>query len=260
MTIPTIIKTVVCCDGRTLVYRMPQTSTDQEIPSAPQYQSVSHRDATTHCYSNDFISLTFQLQENQRLLFDMLLGMDHQLLILPWLLTSWDMGMLKVSTSYLLILFLISFLVSNSVFNPSDPATISNGDSALSAEPLYHFLDPQPALETDRNPTPEKKKQKESPTTTSAETTVVTKRIKTEGSGSHGQIWTADFNELTWSIIEETISIYHAQIGSVEPFPEHADDRNTVKQAWLEVCGARNIELEEDIFKLVSYSSYYIHS
>ena len=58
------------------------------------------------------------------------------------------------------------------------------------------------------------------------------------------------------------ISIYCAQIGSVEPFPERADDHNTVKQAWLEVCGAWNLrlELEEDIFKLVSYFSYYIHS
>ena len=154
MTIPSIIKTVVHHDGRTLVYHMPQTSMDQEIFSAPQYQSVSHHDATIHCYSNDFISLTFRLQENQRLLFNVLLGTDHQLLILPWSLTSWDMGMSKVSTSYLLILFLISFLVSNSVFNPSDPATISNGDLV---EPLYHFPDPQPALETDRNPTPEKK-------------------------------------------------------------------------------------------------------
>jgi hypothetical protein len=103
-------------------------------------------------------------------------------------------------------------------------------------------------------------KRKESPTTTSAETTVVTKRIKVEGSGSRGRIRTADFDELTWSIIEESISIYRAQIGSVEPFPERTDDRDTVKQAWLEVCTGRNlrVELEEDIFKLVSDSSYCI--
>jgi len=58
---------------------------------------------------------------------------------------------------------------------------------------------------------------------------------------------------LTRSIIEEVISIYRAQIGAVEPFPERADDRNSVKQAWLEVCTGRNlrVELEEDIFKLV---------
>ena len=104
-------------------------------------------------------------------------------------------------------------------------------------------------------------KRKESPPTTSSETTVVTKRIKVEGSGSRGRVRTADFNELTRSIIEETISIYRAQIGGVEPFPERADDCDTVKQAWLEVCIGRNlqVELEEDIFKLVNdYSSYFV--
>ena len=56
------------------------------------------------------------------------------------------------------------------------------------------------------------------------------------------------------SIIEETISIYRAQIGGVDPFPERTDDRDTVKQAWVEVCSGRNVqvELEEDMFKLVS--------
>ena len=105
--------------------------------------------------------------------------------------------------------------------------------------------------------TPEStRKRKDSPTTTSPEATVVTKQIKVEGSGSRGRVRTADFDELTRSIIEETISIYRAQIGSVEPFPERTDDRDTVKQAWLEVCTGRNlrVELEEDIFKLVSES------
>lgn len=102
-----------------------------------------------------------------------------------------------------------------------------------------------------------KTKWKETPATTSTETTVVTKRIKVEGSGSCGCIWTADFNDLAQSIIEETILIYHTQISSVEPFPDCTDDCNTVKQAWLEVCTSQNIwvELEEDIFKLVSDSS-----
>ena len=62
------------------------------------------------------------------------------------------------------------------------------------------------------------------------------------------------------SIIEETIAIYRAQISSVEPFPECTDDRDTVKQAWLEVCTGRNlrVELEEYIFKLVSESSSFL--
>ncbi|KAF8960234.1 hypothetical protein BDZ97DRAFT_1905964 [Flammula alnicola] len=71
--------------------------------------------------------------------------------------------------------------------------------------------------------------------------------------GSRGRIRTGDFDDLTRSIIEETISIYRAQIGAVEPFPERADDRDTVKQAWVEVCTGRNlrVELEEDIFKFI---------
>ena len=89
--------------------------------------------------------------------------------------------------------------------------------------------------------------------TASTETIVVTKKIKTEGRGYRGHIRQANFDELMWSIIEETISIYCAQIGSVEPFPNRADDHDTVKQAWLEVCTSQNlrVELEEDIFTAV---------
>ena len=65
---------------------------------------------------------------------------------------------------------------------------------------------------------------------------------------------------MTRSIIEDTISIYRAQISSVEPFPERTEDRDTIKQVWLEVCTGRNVrvELEEDIFKLVSHSNYFL--
>jgi hypothetical protein len=82
-----------------------------------------------------------------------------------------------------------------------------------------------------------------------------------EGSGSRGRIRTADFDDLTLSIVEETISIYRAQISSVEPFPDRTEDRDTIKQAWIEVCTGRNVrvDLEEDIFKLVSDASDFIH-
>ena len=134
---------------------------------------------------------------------------------------------------------------------------VADGD--IDSGEHFHLHDDQ--LEDNAHPAPEptqketlERKRKENPPTTSTETTVVTKKIKAEGSGSRGRIHQADFDELTRSIIEETISIYRAQIGSVEPFPERADDRDTVKQAWLEVCTTRNlrVELEEDIFKLVS--------
>ena len=65
---------------------------------------------------------------------------------------------------------------------------------------------------------------------------VLIKHIKVKGNGSCSCICTANFNELMQSIIEEVILIYHVQIGGVEPFPEHANDCDSVKQAWLEVC------------------------
>ena len=130
---------------------------------------------------------------------------------------------------------------------------------------LYHYPDVNLALKIKQKETPQaewkqkethEKKRKETPATTSAQTesTVVTKKIKLEGTGSRGRVRTGDFDELTRSIIEETISIYRAQIGGVEPFPERTDDRDMVRQAWLEVCTGRNIRVEskEDMFKLVS--------
>jgi hypothetical protein len=142
--------------------------------------------------------------------------------------------------------------VSDSGFQPSAPATHHRD----LAEPLHHV---HPAPETKQKETSERKR-KEIPDTTSTETMIVTKSVKVEGSGSRGRVRSADFSELMCSIIEETISIYCAQIASVEPFPKRADDRDTVKQAWLEVCTARNlrVELEEDIFKFVSRSQSFL--
>ena len=61
----------------------------------------------------------------------------------------------------------------------------------------------------------------------------------------------AQVTSMNWRglLLKRQISIYHAQIGSVEPFPERADDCDTVKHAWLEVCMGRNlqVELEENI-------------
>lgn len=141
-----------------------------------------------------------------------------------------------VSTTH--ISCFIVFLRDNIEHQPSVPDTVT-----------HHHDSPEPS----------NRKRKENPATTSTETTVVTKSLKVEGSGSRGRVRAADFSELTRSIIEETISIYRAQIGSVEPFPERTDDRDIVKQAWIEVCTGRSlrVEIEEDIFKFVSYSVYY---
>ena len=128
---------------------------------------------------------------------------------------------------------------------------------------LLHYPDanPGPALETKQKKTSDgtrkqketaESKRKETPTTTSMETTIITKIIKIEGSGSCGRVWTSDFDELRQSIIKETISIYCAQIGGVKPFPERSDDHDTVKQAWIEVCTGQKVKVDlEDIFKLV---------
>ena len=161
------------------------------------------------------------------------------------------------------------FLICNFIFLLILTIAVSDGESNLSApasittyhdsqESFHDFVEAHAAPEPSRKETSERKR-KETPATTSAETTVVVKKIKAEGSGSRGRIRQSDFDELTRSVIEETISIYRAQIGSVEPFPERADDRDTVKQAWLEVCMSRNLrlELEEDIFKLVSERSHH---
>lgn len=164
--------------------------------------------------------------------------------------------MLNVSNISLFRFFyylIITISVSDSEFQPSTATATHHRELA---EPLYHA---HPAPEAKQKETSERKR-KEVPETTSHETTVVTKSIKVEGSGSRGRVRMADFSELTRSIIDETISIYRAQIASVEPFPERADDRDTVKQAWLEVCQGRNlrVELEEDIFKFVSHSKYFL--
>ena len=152
------------------------------------------------------------------------------------------------------LLPILTIAASDGESNPSAPA--ATRESEATEESLYHYPDAQPVPAPTRKETPERKR-KDTPPTTSTETTVITKRIKAEGSGSRGRLRQADFDELTRSLIEETISIYRAQIGSVEPFPERADDRDTVKQAWVEVCTSRNVrvELEEDIFKLVSDNS-----
>lgn len=148
--------------------------------------------------------------------------------------------------------------MSDTEIQPSalGPATMTHHRelAVADSEPLYHA---HPAPETKQTAMSERKR-KEAPETTSHETTVVTKTLKVEGSGSRGRVRTADFSDLTRSIIEESISIYRAQIASVEPFPERTEDRDTVKQAWLEVCRGRNLRvgLDEDIFKLVSHYSH----
>ena len=61
------------------------------------------------------------------------------------------------------------------------------------------------------------------------------------------------------SLIEGTITIYKAKLSTKHPFPECTKDRDAVKESWIEVCHEQNVqvELEEDVFKLVSISLFF---
>ena len=80
------------------------------------------------------------------------------------------------------------------------------------------------------------------------------KQPKTDTAGSQGCTWISDFNDLTKSLADETISIYQAQIVAVQPWPSTAKIWESISQAWIEVCASRNIcvELDDEIFKVVS--------
>ena len=97
--------------------------------------------------------------------------------------------------------------------------------------------------------------QKEAPATASAATMVVTKCVKTANVGSRGRVRASDFDDLSKSLIEDTITIYKAKLSAKHPFSERTKDREAVKQSWIEVCSERNVQvdLEEDVFKLVGF-------
>lgn len=80
------------------------------------------------------------------------------------------------------------------------------------------------------------------------------KRPKTDTAGSRGRTRISDFDDLTKSLTEETISIFQAQIVAVQPWPSTAETWESISQGWKEVCTSRNvrIELDDEIFKVVS--------
>jgi hypothetical protein len=95
---------------------------------------------------------------------------------------------------------------------------------------------------------------KSPPSTTSEETTVTIKQLKTDTAGSRGRTQISDFDDLTKSLADETISIYQAQIVAIQPWPSTAENWESISQAWIEVCASRKVrvELDEEIFKVVS--------
>jgi hypothetical protein len=103
---------------------------------------------------------------------------------------------------------------------------------------------------------------KSPPRTTSVETTTILKRPKTDSAGSRGCTRVSDFDDLTRSLADETISIYQAQITAVQPWPSTAENWESVSQGWVEVCTSRNvrIELDDEIFKAVRISFHFLLS
>ncbi|KIK04876.1 hypothetical protein K443DRAFT_4235 [Laccaria amethystina LaAM-08-1] len=125
-------------------------------------------------------------------------------------------------------------------------------------EPTRHFYpNAHPALKSfsksSSSPPTNPRIRKEPPTTPAAETTVIIKRPKSESSGTRGRIRASDFDDVTKSVVEEAISIYRAQIGAVEPYPDRVEDREAAVAAWVEACNGRGIRIEfdQDIMKLI---------
>lgn len=119
----------------------------------------------------------------------------------------------------------------------------------------YLLLGKGQSVSTSSTTTSDKNRvRKTPPSTTSPDTTVTIKRPKTDTAGSRGRTRISDFDDLTKSLTEETISIFQAQIVAVQPWPSTAETWESISQGWKEVCTSRNvrIELDDEIFKVVS--------
>lgn len=79
------------------------------------------------------------------------------------------------------------------------------------------------------------------------------KQPKTDTAGSWGHTQISDFDDLTKSLADETISIYQAWIVAVQPWPSTSENWESISQGWIEVCASQkvHIELDDEIFKVV---------
>ncbi|EDR03011.1 uncharacterized protein LACBIDRAFT_307860 [Laccaria bicolor S238N-H82] len=138
------------------------------------------------------------------------------------------------------------------VYPNAHPALKNFPKSSLSPPAITH----RPKLNSTQSKvsTPNPRIRKEPPTTPAAETTVIIKRPKSEFSGTRGRVRASDFDDVTKSVVEEAISIYRAQIGAVEPYPDRVEDREAAVAAWVEACNGQGIRIEfdHDIMKLIT--------
>ncbi|EDR04612.1 uncharacterized protein LACBIDRAFT_330425 [Laccaria bicolor S238N-H82] len=128
--------------------------------------------------------------------------------------------------------------------------------STLYSQPVvYKYPDAHPELEAfPRAESAHVSKQAEQDHQAALTPSVRASKQPTESSGSRRRARVADFDELSKSLLEETISIYRAQIGGVQPYPDRLEDRDTATGAWVESCNARGVrvEFDEDMLKLIT--------
>jgi hypothetical protein len=89
----------------------------------------------------------------------------------------------------------------------------------------------------------------------SPSSTVITKKIKVESSGSRGRVRAGDFDQVSKAVLEDAISKFRALISTVGPYPDKTEERDWAADCWVQACESRNlrIEFEEDSLKLVRF-------
>ena len=85
-------------------------------------------------------------------------------------------------------------------------------------------------------------------------TATMSKRARTEPSGSRNRLCIADFDSLCQSVLKRALSYYRATLNNVSPFPSQLEDRDAATDAWVQACTDLNtkVDFEEPLMKLVS--------
>jgi hypothetical protein len=82
----------------------------------------------------------------------------------------------------------------------------------------------------------------------------MSKRARTEPSGSSNRLCIADFDSLCQSVLKRALSYYRATLNNASPFPSQLEDRDTATDAWVQACTDLNtqVDFEEPLMKLAS--------
>lgn len=122
----------------------------------------------------------------------------------------------------------------------------------------YIYPDAHPELEAFPRSAAEALKRKNAPQTASPSSTIATKKPKIEGSGSRGRVITADFPQLTKSVLGGTCSKYRVGISAQGSFLSRMEERDLAAGYWVDSCEERHVrvEFDEDLLKIVSISNF----